>query len=77
MSFLEVFWQDQVEKLNVFRLEFRRLTTDFYRSCVDVVADIDPFLERELNLVTECFGVSGSSSLPLPPGVFLGSGSKM
>ena len=45
-----------------------------YRSCVDVVADVDPLFGVG-NMITRCFSVSGSSTFP--PEVFLRCGSKM
>ena len=72
---LEVFWQDQVEKLTFFPLIVSSIDNRLSQSCVDVViADIDPLLEREtwspdVLVFPEDF--------IFPPGVFLSSGSKM
>ncbi len=62
-----------MEKLNVF---FNVLSIDnrLYRSCVDVVADIDPLLERKTWLPDV---LVFPKVLTFPPVVFLSRGSKM
>ena len=42
-SILDIFWQDQVEKLFFPLLTVSSTDNQLYQSCVDVVADIETF----------------------------------